>query len=226
LSWRQRWWGRPKGVGWPLPQRPCSKALVSEGTRSSPSQQLGMWFNHRFPAGPAAALLERCGAKACTDVTGFGLLGHLAEMVAASTAVCAELDLAAVPLLPGAAECLAAGALSSLHVENSSVASAVCNSTEAAAHKLWPLLVDPQTGGCWLPGPGKAIPAPADSLCFLPGGGLLIAVPGNRAAECVQALQVAGYAEAAVVGSVRACADCADSQRRITVALLPHNASQ
>lgn len=177
-----------------------------------------------LPAGPAAALLERCGAKACTDVTGFGLLGHLAEMVAASAAVCAELDLAAVPLLPGAAECLAAGALSSLHLENSSVASAVSNAAEAAAHELWPLLVDPQTGGgcrrlqhragrSWNPDAPSMFPR------SLPGGGLLVAVPGDRAADCVQALQAAGYTEAAIVGHVRACADCADSQRRITVSL-------
>ena len=179
--------------------------------------------NPRLPAGPAAALLERCGAKACTDVTGFGLLGHLAEMVAASAAVCAELDLAAVPLLPGAAECLAAGALSSLHVENSSVASAVSNATEAAAHELWPLLVDPQTGGggetAAEPGQDVVTLTPAVFPRSLSGGGLLIAVPGDRAAECVEALQAAGYAEAAIVGSVHACADCGHSQRIITVTL-------
>ncbi len=51
----------------------------------------------------AARAMRRVGASAATDVTGFGLLGHLGEMIRASE-VSAELDFAAVPLLPGAAD--------------------------------------------------------------------------------------------------------------------------
>ncbi len=54
----------------------------------------------RLNAGAARAV-RRIGAKAATDVTGFGLLGHLGEMVRGS-GVSAEVELAAVPLLPGA----------------------------------------------------------------------------------------------------------------------------
>jgi hypothetical protein len=68
-------------------------------------------------SGAAAAVLQRHGCSGCTDVTGFGLLGHLVEMARAS-GVAAALQLAAVPLLPGALECAAAGALSSLHAQN------------------------------------------------------------------------------------------------------------
>jgi selenide,water dikinase len=57
-------------------------------------------------AGAAAAL--RAGATGCTDVTGFGLLGHLAKMAAAS-GVDAVVDVAAVPLLAGVRELAAAG---------------------------------------------------------------------------------------------------------------------
>jgi selenide,water dikinase len=51
----------------------------------------------------AAAVLTRAGVRACTDVTGFGLLGHLHRMLRAS-GVAAEVDAGAVPVLPGALE--------------------------------------------------------------------------------------------------------------------------
>ena len=62
----------------------------------------------------AAAQCLRCyQATACTDVTGFGLLGHLVEMTKASD-VDVELDLAQLPVLDGAAETVATGIFSSL----------------------------------------------------------------------------------------------------------------
>jgi len=54
----------------------------------------------RLNAGAALAL-RRVGARAATDVTGFGLLGHLGEMLRGS-GVSAEIEMAAVPMLPGA----------------------------------------------------------------------------------------------------------------------------
>ena len=50
------------------------------------------------------------GATGCTDVTGYGLLGHLAKMAAAS-GVDAEIEVAAVPFLAGTRELAAAGAI-------------------------------------------------------------------------------------------------------------------
>ncbi len=52
-------------------------------------------------AGAALAMRE-VGVSAATDVTGFGLLGHLAEML--GDAIGVAVDAAAVPLLPGAVE--------------------------------------------------------------------------------------------------------------------------
>ena len=61
--------------------------------------------------------------------------------------VTARLDVAAIPILEGAAECIQAGALSSIHGQNAQASAAVQNSSEAVHDANWPLLVDPQTGG-------------------------------------------------------------------------------
>ncbi len=58
----------------------------------------------------AARAAVAAGAGGCTDVTGFGLLGHLMKMAAAS-GVDAVLDVAAVPFLPGTRELAAAGTM-------------------------------------------------------------------------------------------------------------------
>ena len=52
----------------------------------------------------AAELMLDCGAHACTDVTGFGLIGHVAAMAAAS-GVDVEIVWDDLPLLPGVLEC-------------------------------------------------------------------------------------------------------------------------
>lgn len=95
--------------------------------------------------GPAAEVLLKYGATACTDITGFGLLGHAAEMCRASHAV-VEINSNDIPVIPGALESAAAGSLSSLHAENAKVASLVINAEEVVRSSIWPLLVDPQTG--------------------------------------------------------------------------------
>ena len=106
------------------------------------------------PQGTAAAILR--GAHAMTDVTGFGLAGHLANLCAAS-GVGARVMLAQVPFLPGARALAAAGVRSSIYAENRQALAKAPDSPEAD------LLFDPQTGG-----------------------GLLAAVPGDGAAELAQ----------------------------------------
>ena len=93
---------------------------------------------------PAARVLLENGATACTDVTGFGLLGHLVEMLSAS-GKSAEVDLDAIPLLDGASETAAAGHLSSLHAQNLRAAEALVPAH--VEHPAYPLLFDPQTAG-------------------------------------------------------------------------------
>ncbi len=125
-----------------------------------------------------AEVLRGHGATACTDVTGFGLLGHLVEMTKAS-GVDVRLALASVPVLDGAIETSAAGLLSSLHPHNVRLRRAVADVERASANLRYPLLFDPQTAG-----------------------GLLAGVPADRADACVDDLRAHGYLQAAVIGTV------------------------
>ena len=126
--------------------------------------------------GAAAAILRLHGAHAATDVTGFGLIGHLVEMVRASQ-VDVTLALASVQLLQGARETVALGIFSSLQPQNVRLRRAIRNLEAAGGHPLYPLMFDPQTAG-----------------------GLLAGVPLAQAEPCVAALRAGGYAEAAIIG--------------------------
>ena len=123
-----------------------------------------------------ALCLHRRGASACTDVTGFGLLGHLVEMVRASD-VDVELDLRAIPSLPGALDTIAAGITSSLQPQNLRLRRAVRDIDGAADDPRWPLLFDPQTAG-----------------------GLLASVPDSESHACVDELRSLGYEHTSVIG--------------------------
>ena len=126
----------------------------------------------------ASQALRRHAATACTDVTGFGLLGHLVEMTRAS-AVDARLALDAIPILDGARETVAAGLLSSLQPHNVRLRRAVANVEAAGADARFPIVFDPQTAG-----------------------GLLASVPRDAADACLAELRDLGYADAAIVGEV------------------------
>ena len=121
--------------------------------------------------GPAARLLA--GAHAMTDVTGFGLAGHLWGICQAS-GVSAEITMADVPLLPGTEALAAEGIASTLAPANRVVAG---NMTFEETAKT-ALLFDPQTAG-----------------------GLLAAIPQDAAEGIVAQLRGEGYG-AAVIGRV------------------------
>ena len=120
----------------------------------------------------AAGILRRYGTRACTDVTGFGLGGHLLEMLEASDCG-ALLDEAALPVLPGAAGLFAAGHASTLHPANRAALAAICDGA------VPDILADPQTAG-----------------------GLLAAIPPENTQACTEALHRAGYADAAAIGEI------------------------
>ena len=124
----------------------------------------------------AGGVFARHGVMACTDVTGFGLAGHLLEMLDASH-VSARLDGTRVPLYAGFAEVVGAGIVSSLQRDNAKTA---CRVTADSA-PAW--LFDPQTSG-----------------------GLLAGVKPDQCAAVLRELQEAGYTDAAVIGEVGAAA--------------------
>lgn len=127
----------------------------------------------------AAACLLAYHASACTDITGFGLLGHLIEMLQASH-VAVKLDLDAIPVLEGARETTQQQVFSSLYPENLRASRYVSNVSAAESHPHYPLLFDPQTSG-----------------------GLLAAIPAQKASECLAALKNLGYSHSRIIGSVR-----------------------
>jgi selenide, water dikinase len=124
----------------------------------------------------AAAILLAHGVTAMTDVSGFGLAGHLGEMLAASGAE-AEVELASIPVYDDVTALARAGIASTLLPENLALASLLRQAVDAPTRAL---LFDPQTSG-----------------------GLLAGIPAGNAAACLAQLQAAGYADAAVIGRVR-----------------------
>ncbi len=100
----------------------------------------------------AGEALRAHGAVAVTDVTGFGLAGHLGEMLRASGRS-AVLWPDVLPVLPGAADLIARGVRSTLHPANEAAA-------EAFDPEDCPALFDPQTAGGLLAGvPGDRVDA-------------------------------------------------------------------
>ena len=123
------------------------------------------------------ALVEH-GVTACTDVTGFGLLGHLKEMVQAS-GVAVELEIDAIPVLEGVRAMLQLGIVSSLQPQNLRTSRWISNLSEVENCLNFQVLFDPQTSG-----------------------GLLATVPVNQSSNCLKLLKDLGYKDSCVIGRV------------------------
>jgi len=137
----------------------------------------------------AAAAAREAGATACTDITGFGLGGHLIEMLRAS-GLDAEITVSAIPALPGVLTALTRGTRSTLAPENVAMVGAV---DRHETSERYDLLFDPQTSG-----------------------GLLIGIAADRADALVDRLRAGDTPDAAVVG--RAVARAGGAAKLITVA--------
>ncbi len=128
----------------------------------------------------AGEIASAYGATACTDITGFGLLGHLSEMLAEAN-LAVHLDLENIPSLAGARETIENNVLSTMHEHNKKFESLI----SATDRLKWQhssrfeLLFDPQTAG-----------------------GLLISVPEKNSGACLVELRKTGYERAEIIGQV------------------------
>ena len=167
---------------------------------------------------PLVELLSAHGCRACTDVTGFGLLGHLGEMLAASQPrgrghdrrggppLTVRLEARRIPAFIGALELLDQGWASTLAPANARALALLAR----PVHLVWEAF---GTVGSALPelpaaesGAGGAAVSMAalEALLIDPQtcGPLLAALPAERAGAALDALQRAGFPEAALIGRV------------------------
>ncbi len=138
----------------------------------------------------AAALAAGHQVSACTDITGFGLLGHLQEMLQPGQGV--ELSLSQISVLPGACESVSAGIFSTMYQANKRAVGQAVSMNSADEYGCGELLFDPQTSG-----------------------GLLMGVSPGRSARLCESLVAAGYSRAAVIGEVCTVADDEQTPLRI-----------
>jgi selenide, water dikinase len=142
----------------------------------------------------AARIGHAHGVTAATDVTGFGLLGHLRNIVRGSR-VAATIELAALPLLPGAREHLAAALCP---------AGSKANRAHVAADTGW----SDGTRFTAEQGDGERELLASLACDAQTSGGLLLCLPAERAAACVAELRDTGL-PAAVIGELAAASDAA-----------------
>lgn len=126
----------------------------------------------------ASELMQQVGVHACTDITGFGLLGHAAEMIEGTDAGMVIYS-TAVPVLPGAAELAKMGFISGGTIRNRDFRlNMIDRSTDISDDRLL-ILFDAQTSG-----------------------GLLISVASDKASGLLKQLHKAGIESAAIIGEV------------------------
>jgi selenide,water dikinase len=125
-----------------------------------------------------AVVADSFDVSAMTDVTGFGLAGHLLEMLAASR-LSAEVQLDAVPLLPGVETLIRQGVESTLAPANREAEAMIEVAAIARQQPAYAALFDPQTSG-----------------------GLLLAVAESQAAEFIDRLLQQTGRRAAIIGHV------------------------
>ena len=141
----------------------------------------------------AAELMVAHGAHACTDVTGFGLMGHLVEM-ARGSGVTVEIDMSRLPVFAAVPDCIENEILSGAIERNQEYSMAWVQVEDEASEKNLPILYDPQTSG-----------------------GLLVSLPESAADAYVQEMRGRGHCAVFIVGRVL---ETSGSRRAGTVSVI------
>lgn len=126
----------------------------------------------------ASEEMRDAGVGACTDITGFGLLGHALEM-AQSSGVTLHVDISALPILPDVLGLAKKGFLTGGGMSNREFASGEVKVEGKLATDMEMLLYDPQTSG-----------------------GLLVSVPDGNVEAYVEAVRNKGVSDAAIIGDI------------------------
>ncbi len=155
-------------------------AFANQLGRASPSAMADIARSMGELNKVAAEIMLEMGVQAATDVTGFGLLGHLSEMVRQSR-VAVEIFADQVSVFPAALDYIRQGIISGAAERNKDYASQYVTSANDVSEEMQYLLYDPQTSG-----------------------GLLMAIPDHRAHSLVARLREKGVQHAAVIGRATA----------------------
>jgi selenide,water dikinase len=126
----------------------------------------------------AADVMKTYPVSACTDVTGFGLLGHLAEMLSRAS-IGVRLESRAVPVIPEALEYAKSGFIPGGTFKNKSFRSSMVSLAPHIDTLLTDILFDPQTSG-----------------------GLLMGIASDAAGDLLRDLKAGGVTQAAIIGQV------------------------
>ena len=126
----------------------------------------------------AARIMSQFEVHACTDVTGFGLLGHLAEMICGS-GISIRVFSDHVPVIPEALEFAAMGFIPAGAYKNKEFRESMIDFSHAVTRSVQDVLFDPQTSG-----------------------GLLIGIGRDRADALVKTLRDKGISDTAEIGEV------------------------
>jgi len=161
-----------KSLGTGIINTAIKGGVVSEALEARVSRQMAELNRN------AAEVMAEFDVGACTDITGFGLLGHLAEMVCGS-GMGSRVYVGRVPVIAEALEYASMGLIPAGAHKNREFRDAILVFSKAVTRSQQDVLVDPQTSG-----------------------GLLISVNQVQSDELVVALKTAGVRDAACVGEV------------------------
>lgn len=129
--------------------KPIGTGVISTGIKfqkASPENIEAAMKTMTSSSARASNLMQEIGANACTDITGFGLLGHGFEMAKASN-LTFKIDSEKVPLLPGVIELIEQKMLTRGDRNNRVYVGETVNFAESVSPQMQSALFDPQTAG-------------------------------------------------------------------------------